>query len=209
LPAIKRLQNKIEQSHWVQKLAEKLGVSQESVLEELKNIKTDRIYNPVDEAAKTQIDNKISSVWPDGHLGYAGRKKLIEDKIISLVLKNPENLNLIEESHYYLFCEEAKNLIGNIKNSALQRGNDTEAILADIPKNDYKNLLDTLALKAEVDYEEDGMDEIQLCLSQLKDIGLRNNLNDISGAVKLENDEQKRDELVREFNKKAKELHQV
>ena len=49
----------------------------------------------------------------------------------------------------------------------------------------------------------------RLCLSQLKDIELRNKLSDLSGAVKLENDEQKRDELVKEFDKKAKELHQT
>ena len=41
LPAIKRIQNKIEQSHWIQKLVEKLGVSQESVLEELSRLERD------------------------------------------------------------------------------------------------------------------------------------------------------------------------
>jgi len=68
-------------------------------------------------------------------------------------------------------------------------------------------MLDTLALKAEVDYEEDGLDEIKLCLSQLKDIELRNKLTEISGAVKFEDNEEKRDELIKEFSKKAKELH--
>ena len=53
-----------------------------------------------------------------------------------------------------------------------------------------------------------GADEIQLCLSQLKDIELRNKMNNLSGAVKLEGDEQKRDELIKEFTKNAKELHQ-
>ena len=55
LPAIKRLQNKIEQSHWVQKLSERLGVSQESVLEELKNIKPDTVNNQVSENIKPDI----------------------------------------------------------------------------------------------------------------------------------------------------------
>ena len=199
LPAIKRLQNKIEQSHWVQKLAEKLGASQEAVLEELKNTKLDNTYAPVAEVAAMQVENKSFSA--------EGRKKLVEDKIIALVLKNPENLNLIEEAHCCLFCDKTKSLIENIKKSALQRGNDSEAIFADIPKEEYKDLLDTLALKAEVDYEEDGSDEIQLCLSQLKDIELRNKLSELSGAVKTENDEQKRDELIKEFTKKARELH--
>jgi DNA primase len=198
LPAIKRLQNKIEQSHWVQKLAEKLGVSQEAVLEELKNTKVDNVSQMTE----------ITTVQPENrNFSTEGRKKLLEDKIISLVLKNPNNLNLIEEAHHSLFCDKTRSLIENIKSNALQRGNDSEAIFADIPKDEYKDLLDTLALKAEVEYEEDSGDEIQLCLSQLKNIELRNKLKDISGAVGLENDEQKRGELVKEFNKKAKELH--
>jgi DNA primase len=204
LPAIKRLQNKIEQSHWIQKLAEKLGVSQEAVLEELKNTKIDNTYAEATGVAAMQVGNKNFSEPK----GYVGRKKLLEDKIISLVLKDPENLNLIEEAHHCLFCDKTKNLIENIKKKASQKESGLEAVFADIPKDEYKDLLDTLSLKAEVDYEEDGSDEIQLCLSQLKDIELRSKLTDISGAVKLENDEQKRDELIKEFDKKAKELHQ-
>lgn len=214
LPAIKRIQNKIEQSHWIQKLVEKLGVSQESVLEELKNAKIDNTYAPVAVSVEAEAGRKNFSV--------EGRKKLLEDKVISLVLKNPENLNLIEESHNCLFCDKTRSLIENIKKNAAQNGIEPKVIFADIPKDEYKDLFDTLALKAEVsafgpigypasadkDYVEDGPDEIQLCLSQLKDIELRNKLNDLSGAVKLENDEQKRDEIVKEFNKKAKELHQ-
>jgi len=196
LPAIKRLQNKIEQSHWVQKLAEKLGVSQDAVLQELKDTKIDTINQAMPEAAV-----------PIFHESPVGRKKLLEDKIVSLVLKDPENLNLIEESHYGLFCDRTKSLIENIKSSALRRGNDPEAIFADIQKDEYKDLFDALALQAEVNYEEDGSEEIQLCLSQLKDIELRNKLSELSQAVKIENDEQKREDLIKEFNKKAKELH--
>ena len=199
LPAIKRLQNKIEQSHWAQKLSEKLGVSQESVLEELKTTKIENSLQPADfQPTKADVRN----------MSIEGRKKLLEDKIVSLVLKNPENLNLIEEAHHNLFCDKTKSLIENIKNSAAKRGNDAEAIFADIPKDEYKDLLDTLALKAEINYDEDGSDEIQLCLSQLKDIELRNKLSQLSGAVKDENDEQKRAELIKEFSSKAKELHQ-
>lgn len=198
LPAIKRLQNKIEQSHWIQKLAEKLRVSQEAVLDELKNTKIDNVLQEVENSAPV-IENRNSSA--------GGRKKLLEDKIISLVLKDPNNLNLIEEAHHRFFCEKTKGLIENIKNSAQKRGNDPEAIFTDISQNGYKDLLDTLSLSAEVNYEEDGSGEIKLCLSQLKDIELRNKLKEISGAVKLEGNEQKRSELIKDFNKKAKELH--
>jgi DNA primase catalytic core len=200
LPAIKRIENKIEQSHWVQKLSEKLGVSQQAVLDELKSVNLD---NPQAQAAVATVKEVEKNDFSIG-----GRKKLLEDKIVSLVVKDPNSLNLIQDLHYGLFCEKTKGLIENIKRIALQKGNDSEAILADIPKDQYKDFFDTLALKAEVEYEEDGPDEIQLCLSQLKDIELRNRMSDISGAVKLENDEQKREDLIKEFSKKAKELHQ-
>jgi DNA primase len=184
LPAIKRLQNKIEQSHWLQKLAEKLSVSQDAVLQELNNIKLD--------SGQNLADNKSAFKKPEAF----GRKKLIEDKIVSLVLKNPENLNLIEEAHHCLFCAETRNLIEIIKKNAP----DARDALS-------KDLFAAMSLRAEVEYDEDGSDEIQLCLSQLKDIELRNKLSEISGAVKSEDNEQKRDELVKEFNVKAKELH--
>ncbi len=189
LPAIKRLQNKIEQSHWIQKLVARLGVSQEAILEELKNTKLD------DSSHSNVLENtRIAEVKGSS---AEGRKKLVEDKIISLVLKNPENLHLIEDAHHALFEEKTRNLIENIKKGA------------NIQKDEFKDVLDVMALKAEVDYEDDGEDEINLCLLQLKDIELRNILNKISLAIQLEPDEQKRDDLIREFNKAAKELHQV
>lgn len=200
LPAIKRIQNKIEQSYWVQKLAEKLSVNHEAVLEELRNIKIDNAHTASVETSALPNKSKIFSA--------AGRKKLIEDKIISLVLKDPENLNLIEESHYCLFCAETRKLIENIKENKPNPESDLKNILTSLPENEHKELFNILSLRAEVDYEEDGSDEIQLCLSQLKDIELRNRLSDISGAVKDESDEQKKEELIKEFDIKAKELHQ-
>jgi len=204
LPAIKRLQNKIEQSHWVQKLVGKLGVSQEAVLEELKNTK-------IDNGSATANDDKAvraDKIGPSAE----GRKKLLEDKIVSLVLKDPENLNLIEESHHCLFCSETRSLIENIKKNAQAKEGPSQdggkAVFANVPGDYCKELMDTMSLRAEIDYGEDGSDEVQLCISQLKDIELRNRLSQLSGAVRAEADETKREELIKEFTQKAKELHQ-
>lgn len=203
LPAIKRLQNKIEQSHWIQKLSEKLGVNQEAVLEELKSTKIENInYLTPD------ISNAVLTEIP------AGRKKLLEDKIISLILKNPENLNLIENYHNCLFCDKTKNIIENIKNSAMKTGNNPEAIFADIfnkNKNNIigeelecKNLFDTLSLTAEIKYDNDGPEEFQLCLKHLKDISVKEKRMAFSEEIKkaeLSGDFERVKKLIEEFNK--------
>jgi len=182
LPAIKRLQNKIEQSHWIQKLADKLNVSQESVLDELNGTKVEKLDGQNQPSPESFSEARDFST--------IGRKKLLEDKIVALVLKNPNNLNLIEETHHCFFCDKTKNLIEKIK-----QGN-----LADIPPE--------ISLRAEVECEDDGSNEVLLCISGLKDIELRNKLNELSGAVKFEKDEQKREDLLKQFHNKAKELHQ-
>ena len=201
LPAIKRLQNKIEQSHWIQKLADKLSVSQDAVLEELNNIKLDNINQPTTTGDK-EIFLKANQILSEDP---AGRKKLLEDKIISLVLKNTENLNLIEECHYALFNDKTKNIIESIKKSASQKEDGLEVVFADLSqKDEYKELFDTLSLLAEVDYDEDGSEEIQLCIGHLKDICIREKRTTLTKEIKkaeLVGDIEKVKSLIGEFNK--------
>lgn len=191
LPAIKRLQNRIEQSHWIQKLAGMLNVSEISVTEELKDTKINLDYSNSPPSNEAVQPKEVSA---------PGRKKLIEDKIVSLVLKNPENLKLIEDTHHHLFCDGTRSLIENLKKNP----SNPTVVLANFPKGEYG----ALALRAEVEYEGDGPDEIQLCISSLKDIELRNRLNELSLSLKQETNEQKRTELIGEFNQKARQLHQ-
>jgi len=204
-PRIDIVPNIIEQAKQFQKLAQLFNVREEDVRKDFNEWKRKN-------QNKGQTTNNVVSgtnlLVKNNNLTAVGRKKLLEEKIISLILKDPKNLILIEDSHLGLFSDTAKGLIEAIKNSAQVKGNDIEAIMPDIRNDAFKDLLDTLALKAEVDYEEQGEEEIQLCLAQLKDIDLRSKMSNLSGEVRQEGDEQKREELVKEFSKKAKELHQ-
>ena len=196
LPAIKRLNNKIEQSYWAQKLAEKLGVKEEAVLDELKSVKLENINQFAPEI------KPISAV--KNNLSAEGRKKLLEDKIISLVFNNPENLNLIEDSHHNLFVEKTRNFIENIKQIKPEEGGDLRASFADFSqKDEYKDFLNTIALRAEVDFQDDGSDEILLCLAELKDINIRERRSRISEEIKKaeqDKDFEKVNKLINEFN---------
>ncbi len=214
LPAIKRLQNKIEQSHWIQKLSQKIGIREEGIIEELKNIKLDNTHA---EQSIPQERTKIDK----NNFTIDGRKKLLEDRIISLILKNPYSFNLIGQENYYLFSEKYKNLLENLNKAALPlfalEGVDAEekikAVFAEVSQADEnKDFLGTLFLQAEVESEGEntenaGSEEVELCIKQLKDVKRREELVMISSLISNETDNKKEEELKKEFNIKAKELH--
>lgn len=56
LPAIKRLPNRIEQSHWVQVLAAKLGVKEEVILQELEKVKGQTLRQEEQDFVKPQLE---------------------------------------------------------------------------------------------------------------------------------------------------------
>ncbi len=211
LPAIRRLSNKIEQSYWVQKLSEMLGIKEEAILEELVKIK-------VTDGVAVAKSDMVSGLSDDKHLRVEGRKKRIEEKVISLILKNPEQITLIPQEQYRLFSdtirkflEEIKKIVGNQKE--IQEGElkeDFKIIFHDESLNaELKNFLAALALRGEAEYQEDGQEEVLLCLLQLKNIELKSKLNAISEDIKKaeqEHDSHKVNHLVEEFNMLTKEL---
>lgn len=213
LPVIKRLQNKIEQAHWISKLAGKLGVADAVILEELEKVKGPSLRggSQADEAISTTgsaTPSPAGSVRND----VAGRKKLLEEKIISLLAKDPDNVDLIKQEYSALFSEETKKLIEDIKTT----------IKLKIPGNDVGNLtqisgeaktfLDVIALKQEVEEQgseaksslassysdlkkkasnenlgqekDDDKNEILLCLKHLKDLEHKDKCIKLTLAIK-------------------------
>jgi len=211
LPAIKRLQNKIEQSYWVQKLADRLGVKDSAIMEEMKNVKADNTL---------RIENPSAVIFPQTmqagkNFTSEGRKKLLEDNIISLVLKNPYSFNLINKADYCLFCEKNKNFLEYLdKMSApvfvLEQGEveaKIKAVFADVSKIDeFKDFFAIFPMPVETETENDE-EELKLCINQLKDVKRREELVIISGLIKNEKNNDKEEELKKEFDTKAKVLH--
>ncbi|MEK7664542.1 MAG: DNA primase [Patescibacteria group bacterium] len=178
LPIIKKMPNKIEQSHWIQKLSSKLGVKDDAVIEELKKIKT-----------SANFEKKIIKKEEPA---MRSRKNLIEEKIISLAVKWIDNLDLIEEPHYALFCEKNKKFIDKLKNSSLNP-----------ESGEFGVFLNSLSPEDETISEEESKEEIILCLSQLKDIDIREKRLKISEDIKKaeeEKDFEKANSLIKDFN---------
>ncbi|MBU2539583.1 DNA primase [Patescibacteria group bacterium] len=218
LPVIKKIPNKIEQSFWVQKLATVLSVKDQDVLEELKKVKVEQSF--LQELVRgVEEKSKIVKEFSEP----ISRKKILEEKIISLILKEPDSLNLIDIQHLPLFSEKIKNILEKLKQEKLSLGDkennkkDLKEVIDNLSvkynKSDsdeeLKDFLGVLSLRAEVEYDEDVEEEIQLCLLGLKSIEVKDKLKALSAQIKLaesEKDSGKINNLMEQFNKLTKEL---
>jgi DNA primase len=213
LPAIQRLNNKIEQSYWVQKLSQVLGIREEAIVDELAKVKVTR--------QPTEAAKEIPPTINDAKLSPQARRKLIEEKMVSLLLKNPDFITLIEQAHLYLFSDHIKKFLEEVKKYAEKKGASDGKLQEDFKavfsaNNDaldldaeLKNFLAALTLRADVEYENDGEEEFLLCLLQLKNIELKNALTRLSEDMRSaeeKKDQTKVAQLMEQFNQLSKEL---
>ena len=183
LPVIKRIPNKIEQAHWVQKLAEKLGVKEDAVQEQLKNTK----------AKEIEIESTYVKKEKNSNLLPKSRKDILEETVAFLILKNPKNLNLIDKNSFSYFSSRFQTIFTDFKKGRLPK---------DI----------NFSFFAEDFFEEKDIDcetEIKICLKEIRRLETKNKLDEISGEIKKAEqacDLKKVNNLTKEFNKLSKGL---
>jgi len=197
LAPIKRIPNKIEQSHWIQKLAEKLEVKEEDVEEELKKVK---------------LEEEIYGLEPEEtiNLPHKTRKELLEERLLTLILKTPQNIDLVNGEKIFYFSPQAQEVLNKL------RENQT-------PDSEFFNYL---SLKADIEEvaetsshlpprsrsaieEKEILSEIQFCLKEIQSLEIKKKLDQISQEIKKaeeEKDLEKIEKLIQEFNQRAKEI---
>ena len=183
LPIIKRIPNKIEAAHWVQELSKRLGVKEDIVEEELKNVRLDvRDYN-------------LPEILNPAPLPPKTRKDILEERVISLVLKEPQHLTLVNEDCFPYFSGHMQTILTNLRENR------------PLEESDFVNYL---FLKAEVEEGEfDSEAEIQTCLKEIEHLETKNKLDEISQEIKkaeTEKELERVNNLTREFNKLANKL---
>ncbi|MDP2864342.1 MAG: DNA primase, partial [bacterium] len=150
LPVIKRIPNKIEQAFWIQELAKKLEVKEESVEEELKKTKDlPSVYSGSEEGSegKENLSEQKQKT----------RKELLEEQILTFILKSPENLDLIAEKEISFFSPQISQILTYFKKSqdfpalSLSLGDPRQikALQKNLPL-ELIDLINYLSLKAEV-----------------------------------------------------------
>jgi len=196
LPIVKRIPNKIEQAHWIQKIAQILGVSEDVLMRELDKIS----YSP---AATIQDVSDIDN---------SGGKINLEEYAIGLVLSCPEGQKQCQTEPKDLFTNpNLSEIFEAIKNDAKKKINPD-----DLKKNLPPRLaeqIDRLAFQAEMQKcladEFEPEKELKFCFDQLKKKFLKGKLGQLSLAIKQAESKKKTTllkNLTEEFAKLSKEI---
>ena len=187
LPVIKRIPNKIEQSHWVQQLAKRLNVSENDIIEEMKKVR-----------AEKASDVEISIFESPNPILQKTRKKLLEERLMSLILKEPERLDLIDKEVISCLSFQSQEIITNFGNPK-------------ILSPEINDFLSYISLKSDAEEieKEKIIPEIKFCLKEIKSLKVKDKLSEISLEIKRaeeEKDSKKIKELIKEFNQWAKKI---
>ena len=187
LPIIKRIPNRIERAHWIQELAKRLQVKEEAVEEEMKNTKV----SPGDSPPHW-------GTVPQGPVFHAPkiRKDILAERIASLVIKNPQNLNLIDQACLARMPQNIQVILTGLQQQESPQDED---------------LLNYLSLKveAEEDEEVDCELEIKTCLKELESLTIKSQLDEISQNIKKAEEEIDSDKvpgLIQKFKETANRL---
>lgn len=190
LPVIKRIPNQIEMAFWIQKLAKGLEVREEDVREELKRVK---------------LEEEIYGLEPEEivTLPQKPRKELLEERMLTMLLKSPECQKLIETDKISCFSPKALEVLNYLKAG---KASSFEKL-----SPEAKDCFNFISLKAEIEEieEKDVLPEIQFCLKELAGLGIKNRLDELAREIKKaegEKDLKKIKELIEKFNQCIKEI---
>lgn len=191
LPKIKQIPNKIVMAHWIQELSRRLGVAERDIEEELKKVKIETSVFPEESGRRNQLETSKQK----------SRKEMLEEKIASLILKSPQHLKMIGKENILNFSPKFQKILLSLKKDPNFDFKKSEP--------EFRDFLNYLYLKAEVEEEPEPEKEILTCLQELKSLRIKDKLDEVSKEIKRAEkakDFKKVKELIGQFNKLAKEL---
>jgi DNA primase len=186
LPPIKRIQNKVEKSWWIGELSKRLKVREEDLYEQLNSIS---IEEKREEKEEVRVPSK-------------SRREMLEEKLISLAIKQKELINSVDEEIVSFMSPPAKEILSYLK------GKEKELSAG------ARDLFAVCQLRAELEELEKEMDfkEWRICVLDLKKIGMQEKLKEIAEKIKeaeTKKEEKELEELKKEFAFFSQKLSQL
>lgn len=196
LPLVRRIPNRIEQSHWISRLAAELQVKDESIEAELKKLPEEQGKGI--EAEFLESEEKT-------------RTQLLEERVLALLFRSPELFKTINESDYSFFSLKSQEIL-----AGMQKAPSLDfAAFEKIFPEDTVEFLKHVSLRSEVEQWEGGEEidisnEFKACMQQLKTIHFKEQLDKLSKEIKSAEelkDSSKIKELMAQFQMVSKYLH--
>ena len=198
LPFIKRIPNKILQSHWLSQLAKKLNVKEEDLEAELKK-------SPLPEAEETEPIEKRPSQ------AKKSRRAMLEEKILSIVFQEPKSLEILTKDHLFLFSPRVRTIL-----TILQKKNFSQKKFDPLSLKEWDqetcDFLSYLILRVDLDKEKsvEPEKEMHSCLQNLKNLVARQELEKLSQEIReaeKNQDTEKLSLLLEKFNQLSQDLN--
>jgi DNA primase len=178
---VKKLPNEIEKEFWVNFLSKEISVSKESLLKEMQKIKIEDDFFGKE---KEEIVFKNEKT----------KREILEERLLTLILKLPQNLVLIDNEKIEYFSPEIKEIFKRLK----------EDLKFD-PKNlseKAKELFFEASIKSEIPElninKDETTKEINFCLREISKDFIKEKLAEISESIK-EAEKNKNQKKVKEF----------
>lgn len=205
LAQIRKVKSKIEQSHWLSLLAQRIKVKQDLLEEELAKIKSDDFdFRSNDAVAKPAVSEKKQ------------KHEMLGERIAACVLKE-QGLgdHIVGLEIGTILCYPSGQLLSVLQSAITDGKGAPKDLLKEIQVNaqhlaDYANQL-LLSLDA-IEELESLEEEIKFCLREFKAHLLKEQLNKISFKIQEaeeSQDDEKANALMQEFKTLSGQLHDV
>jgi len=205
LPVIKKIPNKIEQSHWIQRLSKDLKVGEEDVFEELNKIKDSNNRSPdlKEDSSEKNFKNN--------------RKDILEKRVFCLLMKKPECLKVIEEKEKSLFSKTCQNIFQEFEKAKKNGDKNLDEVIKVLQNGNSEGIKDFLTSTSfDSEFEEGELSdiekEIRVCLYEMRSIDIKKELNKISEEIKFaeeKNDDKEISDLIKKFNELTQQLKNI
>lgn len=193
LPLIKRIPSKILQFHWAKRLAKALKVSEEAVLEELKNL----VFRK-----EEREEEKPLILKP--------RFQMLEEKLLALCVKAPEStLCLVQKEDLNSFSGCFKTILASFQKHEVKCKKDAEKVCEKMEKKDesLKKVIDDCLFKSEIEEVEEVEKEFKVCLSSFRKLSAEQRMENLTSEIEKaerEGNEEKLENLLKTFSQLAK-----
>lgn len=217
LNIIRKISNKIEQTHYLQILADKLNVNEKVLVETLDNIKK---QEPI-------FRGRVEKSDDSKNLNITNRENQLQEKLLGLIILNPQIFEEVHSRLDGLFLNQKLNEIYClIKKLHAERKNVNKESIEEIKKelggekylvngqDELLHLWNVAALRVEAEIESINniFEEASICIINLKKIKLQKDLRDLETDLKnaeRENNPEKQKLLMEKFDKCVKKLGEL